>query len=75
MMIASIDMEVNDMRCNRTRKVRYKSELGANLAMARIAMQSSRHRAQRHKEIPSRSYECQFCKGWHLTKQDKESSD
>lgn len=59
-------------KCSRADKERFPSRLEANLAIARIASNVKHHRKgpQRDSE-PTRSYQCEFCSGWHMTSQSK----
>lgn len=54
-----------DGRKCRTKKVRYRDEKSAILAMrwANDRLQGD--------VMPSRVYECEFCHGWHLTSQEE----
>lgn len=48
-------------KCTKTNKTRFPDEDHANKRMNAI---------QRHpnKQVPTRVYQCEFCRGWHLTK-------
>lgn len=50
-------------RCERTGKVRYRTELDAKIVLG-IGLRSLPTR-------PTRVYECEFCADWHLTSQPK----
>lgn len=53
--------------CKREKKVRYRDELDAKMAISFFRNKSTRDR------IPTRSYKCQYCKGHHLTSQSKKT--
>ena len=50
-------------------KRRYRDEIAAKLALARITA----HGEAREK-TPQRAYRCPACRGWHLTSQSKVSA-
>lgn len=52
-------------QCGRNRKVRYRDELAAMIALANTA------RPGRSAREEWRTYRCPLCKGWHLTSQPK----
>lgn len=51
-------------KCPRTGKKRYPNEQMANNQLNLIKKHSTRN------QIPTRTYECEFCHGYHLTKRD-----
>jgi hypothetical protein len=52
-------------RCDRTGKVSYRDEHSANRAIVNVATVSQRE------IVPVRSYQCPFCKHWHLTSREE----
>lgn len=52
-------------RCDRTGKVSYRDEHSANRAIVNVATNSQRE------IVPVRSYQCPFCKKWHLTSREE----
>jgi len=51
--------------CPKTGKLRYRDELGARIALAKLqSRRSSKRRLER------RYYHCPFCSGWHLTSKE-----
>lgn len=57
-------MSLSRGKCNRTHKVRYPDLLAAKMALATIRKHDSTR-----EDIPVRAYQCEFCKGAHLTSQ------
>lgn len=57
--------------CAKTRKRRYPNALEANLVVARIASKNKKNRRNSDRDEPIRSYQCEFCSGFHLTHQKK----
>lgn len=51
--------------CQKAKKTRYRDDLEAKIAISRLSNTSQRD------TIPHRTYRCPFCKGWHLTSQNK----
>lgn len=49
-------------RC-KSGKTRYRDEIGAKLALARIQHKDSSGRAKQERRV----YLCPLCRGWHLT--------
>ena len=49
-------------------KTRYRDQLAAQIALARIA----RH-DERRATAPFRAYPCPHCHGWHLTSQEQKT--
>jgi hypothetical protein len=47
--------------CASTGKRRYSTRAGARLALNQV------QQFGRRAELPCRTYECEFCGGWHLT--------
>lgn len=64
-------------KCTRGSKDRYPSKLECDLAIADIQRSNNHHRRRKYRDEPVRSYQCEFCGGWHMTSQvaDKESPD
>lgn len=58
-------MQHNSDECSETGKRRFTSHGHAQNEMKRI------RRVSRKSEIPKRAYHCEFCNGWHLTKQSE----
>jgi hypothetical protein len=52
-------------KCSKTRKVRFRSDLDAKIALARRQWADKGER---------RSYRCPFCRGWHLTSQEQRAA-
>lgn len=48
--------------CRRTRKVQFHTELDAKIALSRRV---------RYDKGEKRLYQCEFCKEWHLSSQEK----
>jgi len=49
-------------------KLRYRSRLGALLALSRLQGDAARDRRQREgRRAETRVYECNLCQGWHLS--------
>lgn len=51
-------------------KVRYRDQIGAELALMRIRRKAERKKRER---TPVRVYECPVCKGWHTTSQEQKT--
>lgn len=51
-------------------KIRYRDQLGAELALLRIRRKADR---KKRAKSPVRVYECQVCQGWHTTSQEKKT--
>jgi hypothetical protein len=51
------------------RKLRYRDEIAAKMALATIAAQDKSHRDK----TEQRAYRCSRCRGWHLTSMTKET--
>jgi hypothetical protein len=58
-------------KCSTTGKDRFPNEMESNLAIASLTLASKHHRRQKYRELPTRSYQCEFCHGWHMTSQAK----
>jgi hypothetical protein len=56
-------------KCSRANKPRFPNKLEADLVLASITLTNTRHRKGKYREAPTRSFPCEFCKGWHLTSQ------
>lgn len=56
--------------CNRTHKKRFPDSIAAKMALATISRYGSDMTSAEGKK-PTRAYECEFCKGYHLTSQPK----
>lgn len=56
-------------KCPKTGKDKYDTQLDAEIVKSRIQGQVTGHRKMSYREEPSRTYECEFCFGWHLTSQ------
>lgn len=61
-------------KCKKADKDRFPTELDCNLAIAAIQGKNRRHRHRKYREEPCRSYECEFCGGWHMTSQPERQS-
>lgn len=55
--------------CTRNQKPRFPNKLECDLAIAAIHLTNVHHRHRKSREEPTRSYECEFCSGWHMTSQ------
>lgn len=53
-------------------KAKYDSKLEAQLALADIHRSNTHHHRRKYREEPIRSYQCDKCKGWHLTSMTSE---
>lgn len=51
-------------------KVRYRDQLGAELALMRIRRKAER---KKREKTPVRVYECKICNGWHTTSQEQKT--
>lgn len=61
--------------CQRSKKQSFPTRLDADIERARIiANNESKHRKRSLKDVPTRSYQCEFCGKWHLTSQPKKST-
>lgn len=54
-----------------TDKKRYPDKLAADIDLSSIIGRAEKHRKNRNKVLPVRSYECPWCGGHHLTSQAK----
>lgn len=54
-------------RCATTGKIKHRDEIAAKIALGILATMPLRERKER------RAYLCPFCKGWHLTSQERTS--
>jgi hypothetical protein len=54
-------------RCPATGKVKHRDEIAAKIALGIVAAYPLRERKEQ------RAYSCPFCKGWHLTSQERKS--
>lgn len=54
--------------CNRTQKKRFPDVIAAKLALATINRSGNDGKTGK---LPTRSYQCEFCNGHHLTSQSK----
>lgn len=61
-------MEMMD-KCPITGKDKYDTQMDAEIVKSRIQGQVTGHRKMSYREEPSRTYQCEFCSGWHLTSQ------
>lgn len=53
-------------RAARCKKVRYRDEIAAQLALATVARQDKTARPKTER----RAYRCPYCKAWHLTSKE-----
>lgn len=58
-------------KCAVTDKDRFPSRLEAQLALADIVSNSVHHRRQTNRELPDRTYLCEFCGSWHMTSKSR----
>lgn len=52
---------------SRCKKIRYRDEVGAKFALAKIAAGNNKLE-RRHEQS---HYRCPYCKGWHLTSEEQ----
>lgn len=62
-------------KCTTTGKTKFPSKLECDLAVLDIQINISYHRKQKFREEPRRSYECKYCRQWHMTSLSLESLD
>lgn len=60
--------------CKFSGKDRYPNKLECDLAIADIHRSNNHNRHRKFREEPTRSYQCEACKGWHMTSQPKRSA-
>lgn len=59
-------------RCPKTGKVKFSTELDAEIFISRVQSWGSHHRKmKRGRDEPTRAYRCEFCHWWHVTGQTK----
>lgn len=62
-------------RCTYANKEKFPSKLDCDLAITSIQSNVKKHRKQKFREEPSRSYQCESCHQWHMTGQKKRSDE
>lgn len=60
------------IKCHRTKLTSYPTRLEADAARARIQFTNNvRNRSRSDRVEPTRSFQCPFCRMWHLAAPDK----
>jgi hypothetical protein len=62
-------------KCYKTKKDCFPTRFECDIARAEIAKNSVKHRKQRFRELPVRSYQCEFCHQWHHTSQSRDQEN
>lgn len=61
--------------CSYAQKAMFPNKLECDLAIMDIQSRARKHRKQKFREEPKRSYQCESCHQWHMTSQEKRSDE